>query len=86
MATLTIRRLPADLVERIRERAMRAGRSMEQEVRLALADRYADRQILLDRIERQLAELPPTTAAEVDQWIEEGREGRPWRSSSTPTS
>jgi plasmid stability protein len=38
MATLNIRRLPEDVHAKLRVRAARAGRSMEAEARMILAD------------------------------------------------
>jgi len=38
MATITVRQLPQDVHARLRERASRAGRSMEAEVRAILSE------------------------------------------------
>lgn len=73
MATVTIRELPDDLVDRIKDRAARSGRSMEQELRELLQRSYATRQEVLDRIEQRHGTLPKTTAEEVNQWIRAGR-------------
>jgi plasmid stability protein len=64
MATITIRGLPDEIVERVKAAAERNRRSMEQELRELIADRYARR------------ELPDLTAEEVDDWIETGRRRR----------
>lgn len=74
MATLTIRSIPDEVVERIKLVAGRTGRSMEQEVRQLLEERYASRRAVLQRIEERWASLPKATAAEIDAWISEGRE------------
>ncbi|WP_263078321.1 stabilization protein [Endozoicomonas sp. Mp262] len=50
MATLTIRNLPDELVERLKLKASAAGRSMEQEVRELLEASYPEKQDTLDRI------------------------------------
>lgn len=74
MATLTIRNLPDDLVERIRVSASRYGRSMEQEVRELLQHRYAARQDVVSRLHERWQRHPKATAAEIAAWIAEGRE------------
>jgi plasmid stability protein len=74
MATLTIRSLPEELVERIKLVAGKAGRSMEQEVRQLLEQRYASREEVLRRIEERWSRLPKASAAEIETWIAEGRE------------
>jgi plasmid stability protein len=73
MATLTIRNVPDELVERIKEVASAQGRSMEQEVRELLASRYADRQQVMSRVRERWATLPATSAARVKQWRASGR-------------
>jgi plasmid stability protein len=74
MATLTIRSLSEELVERLKLAAARSGRSMEQEVRQLLEQRYASRGEVLQRIEERWQRLPKATAAEIAAWIAEGRE------------
>lgn len=74
MATLTVRGLPEDLVERIKLAASRAGQSMEQEVRRLLEHRYASREEALQRIEERWTRLPRASAAEIEAWAAEGRE------------
>lgn len=74
MPTLTIRNLPEDLVARIKSAAARNRRSMEQEVREALARDYRNRAELLAEIERMTRDQKrPTTAEEIDRWRREGR-------------
>ena len=86
MATLTVRNLPVEVVERIKGSARRHGRSMEQEVRDALTARYGSRTDVLQRVAQRAVSLPPTTTDEIDRWIEAGRDEGQWISSSTPTS
>jgi plasmid stability protein len=74
MATLTIRSLSEELVERIKLAAGRSGRSMEQEVRQLLEQRYASRDEVLQRVEKRWQGLPKATAAEIAAWAAEGRE------------
>lgn len=73
MATLTIRNVSDELVERLKSVAARHGHSMEQEVRLLLEGRYRDREEVLRRIEAQRAGLPKASADEIDRWISDGR-------------
>ena len=74
MATLTIRNLDEDLVERLKSAAARRGRSMEQEVRELLEQRYAARQEVLARIEESWRQYPKASREEIASWIAEGRE------------
>ncbi|MDD5306421.1 MAG: hypothetical protein PHU25_03790 [Deltaproteobacteria bacterium] len=75
MATLTIRNLPEDLVTRLKRTAARRERSMEQEVRELLFERYATRRALIARIRQRWSELPPSEANEVDAWLVASRDG-----------
>jgi plasmid stability protein len=78
MATLTIRNVPEDLVERIKGAAARNGRSMESEVRELLARQFArspeSRAQVLERIRQLTAGVRPPTARQIRRWIETGRE------------
>ena len=74
MATLTIRNLDEAMVERLKGAAARRGRSMEQEVRELLEQRYADRQEVLARIEESWRQHPKASREEIASWIAEGRE------------
>lgn len=51
MATLTIRKLDDDVVERLRSRAKRNRRSLEAEVRHVLAEHSCDPDTMIDRLE-----------------------------------
>ena len=73
MPTLTIRKVPRAVVERLRKSAVHSGRSMEQEVRDLLEQRYARREDLVKAIRRSWRDLPPSSAKEVARWIETGR-------------
>lgn len=76
MATLTIRNLPPDVVKRLKERAKRNGRSMEQEAREILGQRLAARgELLADMRVRWREIASPPSASEVDKWIDMGRRG-----------
>lgn len=74
MATLTVRNVPSGVVDRLKEVAAQKGRSMEQEVRELLRERYVVREEALRRIEERWAALPKASAAEIAAWIAEGRD------------
>jgi hypothetical protein len=76
VATLTIRNVPDDVVERLKARAKNKGHSMEQEVRELLSEQYLRRLAVLDEIKESWKTMPPTPREEIDSWIREGR-GRP---------
>ncbi len=73
MATLTIRDVPEPVVVRLKEEAARNGRSMEQEVRTLLEERFADRQEILNRIRARWSAGTAPAKEEVDTWIRSGR-------------
>ena len=77
MPTLTIRNLTPEVMERLKERAKRNGRSMEQEAREILGQRLATRTELLFEMRSLWPEITaPPSANDVDSWIEAGRKGR----------
>jgi hypothetical protein len=77
MPTLTIRNVPQEVFERLKDRASRQGRSMEQELREILGYHMISRDELIDRIQMQWRHLPdPPSAEEVGGWIQAGRRGR----------
>jgi plasmid stability protein len=74
MATLTIRNLPDEVADRLRQLASRNGYSMEEQVRRLLTERVMDRASALEQIERAVArQSRPTTAEEIDAALENGR-------------
>ena len=73
MATLTIRNLPDDLVDRLKETAARHGRSMEQEVRLLLQTRYAERSELLEKVRGRWDGAVAPAPDDIDHWRQIGR-------------
>ena len=74
MPTLTIRRVPAKLVQSLKALARRHRRSMEQEVRELLEGHVAERQAVLDQIETGWArQTRRPSAAEIDAWLGVGR-------------
>jgi antitoxin FitA len=74
MATLTIRNIPDDVVERLKKAALNNGRSMEQEVRTLIESRYRAKEEVLRRIEERWKDLPKASPEEIDSWIREGRD------------
>ena len=74
MPTLTIRNVPEDVVDRLKESAGRKQRSMEQEVRQLLTERYPDRNERLSAIRERWDRFPSPSAEQVDAWVEKGRQ------------
>jgi len=75
MATITIRKLAQEVVERLKARATLQGHSMEQEARDLLTYRLATRESVLNEIQSLWSRLEPPTADEVAEWIQTGRRG-----------
>lgn len=73
MPTLTIRNVPEEVVQRLKDVAKHKGHSMEQEVRDLLVSRYTTRREVLERIRSRWKEGQAPTAEEIDTWIETGR-------------
>ena len=73
MATITIRNVPAQLVDRIKRLAEQKGVSMEQEIRDLLQSRYVQRGAAIDRIRRRWDTLPVQTASQLQDSKEQGR-------------
>ena len=74
MASVTIRRLPDDLLARIKAAAAAHGRSLEQELRESLAARYSTRDQVLVAIRERWAGLPEVSPEDIDSWVETGRD------------
>ena len=74
MPTLTIRNVPAKVVQSLKALARRHRRSMEQEVRELLEGHVAERQAVLDQIETGWArQTRRPSATEIDAWLGVGR-------------
>jgi plasmid stability protein len=71
---VTIRRLPDDLLARIKAAAAAHGRSLEQELRESLAARYPTRDAVLVAIRERWAGLPEVSPDDIDSWVEAGRD------------
>ncbi len=74
MPTITVRNVPARVVQSLKTLARRHNRSMEQEVRDLLEGYVAERRAVLDQIEtgwRKQTRRP--TATEIDAWMGVGR-------------
>ena len=74
MATITVRNIPDEVVEMIKNRARHNKRSMEQEVRSILSGAVHDRERAMKRIEalwrKQNRSIPKE---EVDAWLKRAR-------------
>jgi plasmid stability protein len=74
MPTLTIRNVPAKVVQSLKALARRHNRSMEQEVRELLEGYVAERRAVLDQIEAGWSrQTRRPTATEIDTWLGVGR-------------
>jgi plasmid stability protein len=73
MATITIRNISDELVDRIKRLAGQKGISMEQEVRDLLQKRYGQRDEVLTRIRQRAETLPMESESLVQTWKSEGR-------------
>jgi len=70
VASVTIRRLPDDLLARIKAAAAAHGRSLEQELRESLAARYPTRDKVLVAIRERWAGLPEVSPERIDSWVD----------------
>lgn len=73
MATLTIRNIPPEVLDRLKHAAARNRRSMEEEVRQLLQQRYADRLDVLRAIEASQADFTRVRTADIRRRILRGR-------------
>ncbi len=74
MPTLTVRNVPAKVVQSLKALARRHNRSMEQEVRELIEGYVAERRAVIDQIEsgwNKQSRRP--TAVEIDAWMGVGR-------------
>jgi plasmid stability protein len=74
VATITVRNIPDEVVEMIKNRARRNRRSMEQEVRSMLSSAVHDREAAMNRIEALWKKQNrPISKEEVDAWLKRAR-------------
>jgi plasmid stability protein len=74
MPTITVRNVPARVVQSLKALAKRHNRSMEQEVRELLEGYVAERRAVLDQIEASWAkQTRRPSAADIDSWMAVGR-------------
>lgn len=74
MPTLTVRNVPAKVVQSLKALARRHNRSMEQEVRDLIEGYVAERRGVLDQIEAGWnTQSRRPTAREIDTWMGVGR-------------
>jgi plasmid stability protein len=75
VATITVRNLPDEVIEMIKNRARRNKRSMEQEVRLILSEAVHDRERAMKHIESLWEKQKrPIAREEVDAWLKQARQ------------
>jgi len=74
VSSVTIRRIPDDLLDRIRAAASAHGVSLEQELRDTLAARYPTRTEVLAAVRAGWARHPAVDVTDIDGWIDEGAE------------
>ena len=73
MPTITVRNVPARVVQSLKALAKGHNRSMEQEVRDLLEGYVAERRAVLDQIEAGWAkQARRPTAADIDSWMAVG--------------
>jgi plasmid stability protein len=74
MATITVRNVPAKVVQSLKALARRHKRSMEQEVRNLIEGYVVERGAVLDQIEAGWdKQTRRPTAGEIDAWMGVGR-------------
>lgn len=74
MATITIRNLPDQTIEAIKEAAAGNGRSMEEELRSFLRSNYLNRPEMIRAVENSWREQArPTKPEEIEAWKRMGR-------------
>jgi len=73
MATLIIQDLPDTMIQHLKAVAQQKGLSLEQEIRELLETQYADRAIILARIQQRWETLPTTSADEINAWRDTDR-------------
>jgi plasmid stability protein len=74
MATITVRNIPDEVIEMIKNRARRNRRSMEQEVRSILSGVVHDRERAMKRVESLWRKQKrPISREEVDGWLRRAR-------------
>ncbi len=75
-ASLTIKGIPDDVLECLRERAKRNRRSMQGEVLTILEDTLKPRRITIEELSRRVEESGLRTPSESVQMIREDRDAR----------
>lgn len=74
MPTITIRNVPDEVLKRLKALARSNNRSMEEELRVMICARVADRFSVLQQVWQSWSKQDrPTTSKEVDRWIRESR-------------
>ena len=73
---LSIKRVPDDLVERLRDRAKKNHRSLQGELRMILEDAALRSKLSFEEADRRIKALNFRTPDEATAWIREDRDSR----------
>ena len=73
MTTLTIKDVPDSVVARIEDSAAKRGRTLEQEIRDLLQERYAQDKDVFVRIKKRWSKINSPCAEKIQSWREIGR-------------
>ena len=74
MPTITIRNLSDYVIDALKIRAQRHGKSMEREVKEIQEERVLDRELLLQKIEAKWGSIKrPSNPDEIEKWINSAR-------------
>lgn len=76
MPAITIRGVPQDVLDRLRERAKRHHRSLQGELRAILEETVRDRGLTIQEVEERLAALDFETGEDAVALVREGRDAR----------
>jgi plasmid stability protein len=73
---LSVKNVPDDLMDRLRQRAKRHHRSLQGELMVILEGAVGSEKLSLDEAERRLGALDLTTGDESTAWVRELRDAR----------
>ena len=73
---LSIKNVPDELAESLRERAKRHHRSLQGELMAILEEELAIRRVTVDQVYQQVQEMSLKTASETVAMVREGRDAR----------
>ena len=73
---LSIKNVPDDVAQRLRERAKQHHRSMQGEMLSILEEAIGPRKLTLDEVRRRVKDLDFKTGDDSTRWIREDRDAR----------